>query len=107
GVLRAWHQPAQSPPVRISVRAQAEVRNTTEEPSLAPDAASNGSFSAPSPTDDSTAIKATSTRHKAAKPQIGSASRLASSESRQKLAGFAYRFPSRISPVFLAGVMTA
>ena len=107
GVLRAWRQPAQSPPVRISVREQVEVRNATEEPSLAPDAASNGSFSAPSPTDDSTAIKATSTPHKAAKPQIGSASRLASSESRQKLAGFAYRFQSRISPVFLAGVMTA
>src|SRR6185437_16971014 len=56
GVLRAWRQPAQSPPVRISVREQVEVRNATEEPSLAPDAASNGSFSAPSPTDDSTEI---------------------------------------------------
>jgi uncharacterized caspase-like protein/peptidoglycan hydrolase-like protein with peptidoglycan-binding domain len=107
GVLRAWHQPAQSPPVRIPVREQTEVRNATEEPSLAPAAAFNDSSSAPSSTDDSTVIEARRNPPEAAKPPIRSASPLASSEPRQKLAGFASRFPSRISPVFLSGVVTA
>ena len=66
-----------------------------------------GSFSAPAPTDNSTVIKARSNSRKAAKPPIRSAAPLASSEPRQGLAGFASRFPSRISPIFLAGVVTA
>jgi hypothetical protein len=84
GVLRAWHQPAQSP-----------------------DAASNGSFSAPSLIDGSAAIKARSNPCKVAKPPICGASPLTASKPRQKLTEFASRFPSRISPVFLAGVMMA
>jgi uncharacterized caspase-like protein len=39
GVLRAWRLPAQSPPVRIPVREQAEARKAVEEPSVAPEAA--------------------------------------------------------------------
>jgi hypothetical protein len=39
GVLRAWRLPAQSPPVRIPVREQAEARNATEEPAVTPEAA--------------------------------------------------------------------
>jgi uncharacterized caspase-like protein len=39
GVLRAWRLPAQSPPVRIPVREQAEARKAAEEPGVAPEAA--------------------------------------------------------------------
>lgn len=83
----------------VAVRAQDRPQSIT--------AWRSGAVSAPAPADDSTVIKARSTRAKAAKPPIASSPPPASSQPRQRLAVMASRLPSRIPPVFLAGAIAA